>query len=398
MIAEIMIATLLGILTGIFTGLIPGIHINLVSVLMLSFSAFLLSIASPLILAVYIIAMSITHSFLNVLPAVFLGAPESSDNILTVLPGHRMLLQGKAYEAILLTVIGSFLAIIIGIILTPLLLMFLPKMYNGLNNYIPYILLIVVFFLIFREKQKLVSLFIFLLAGVFGLIVLNLNIKNPLFPLLSSLFGVAGLLVSLKDNIKIPPQIIDKIHIPKLDALKAVSSASIVGTFVSILPGLGPAEAAIIGSQITKLTDKGFLILVGALDTLGMVVSFIAIVSIEKARNGSVITISKLMETISINDLYLFLLIAFLSGVVSIFLTMRLTKVFSKLISKVNYQKLSISIIILILTMTFFLSGFLGLFILIIGSFIGMLPPLFGIGRNHLMGCLLIPVILFFLL
>src|SRR3989344_4001595 len=245
MIAEIMIATLLGILTGIFTGLIPGIHINLVSVLMLSFSAFLLSIASPLILAVYIIAMSITHSFLNVLPAVFLGAPESSDNILTVLPGHRMLLQGKAYEAILLTVIGSFLAIIIGIILTPLLLMFLPKMYNGLNNYIPYILLIVVFFLIFREKQKLVSLFIFLLAGVFGLIVLNLNIKNPLFPLLSSLFGVAGLLVSLKDNIKIPPQIIDKIHIPKLDALKAVSSASIVGTFVSILPGLGPAEAAI---------------------------------------------------------------------------------------------------------------------------------------------------------
>ncbi|MEK6856823.1 MAG: tripartite tricarboxylate transporter permease, partial [Nanoarchaeota archaeon] len=225
-----------------------------------------------------------------------------------------------------------------------------------------------------------------------------LNIKEPLFPLLSSLFGIAGLLISLKDNVKIPQQQITKIDIPKKEVVKAMSSAGIVGTFVSLMPGLGPAQAAIIGSQIIKLTDKGFLILVGSLETLSMITSFIAITSIQKARNGAVVVISRLMETITQKDLILFLAVAFIVALISIFLSLKLAKVFSSLITKIDYQKLCIFIIIFIIGMCFWLSSFTGLFVLIIGSFIGMLPSLIGIGKNHLMGCLLLPVILFFLL
>jgi len=398
MIIEITIAVLVGVIGGIFSGLTPGIHTNLLVTLLFSISPFLLAFTSPLIISALIVSMAITHTFLNVLPAVYLGAPDSEGKILSVLPGHRMLLQGKGYEAVTLTVLGSFLAIILGIALTPLLLKFLPALYSSIKNYIGYLLVIISIYMIFRERKKFWAFFIFMLAGIFGMSVLNLNMKEPLFPLLSSLFGVAGLLISLKDNVKIPQQLITKIAIPKMEVVKAMSSAGIVGTFVSLMPGLGPAQAAIIGSQIIKLTDKGFLILVGSLETLGMVTSFIAITSINKARNGAVVAISRLMETITQKDLIIFLIVAFITGLIAIFLSLKLARIFSSLITKINYQKLCIAIIVLIIGMCFWLSSYLGIFVLIIGSFIGMLPSLVGIGKNHLMGCLLIPVILFFLL
>ena len=408
-ILEIAIAIVLGILAGTITGIFPGIHINTVSLAVLSFSPFLLTHTSPLILSVFIVSMAILHTLMNSVPAIFLGVPEGEDNALSVLPGHKMLLEGRGYEAVLLTVIGSFFAIIIGIILTPLILKILPIIYETIKSYIGYILIITSIFLIFRDKKRFWALIIFLLAGSFGLVVLNLggffeplnmnlNLRNPLFPMLSSLFGISSLLISLKDNVKVPKQIIEKVKIPKKQTIKALGSASLVGTFATMMPGLGPAQAAIIGSQITKLTDKGFLILVGALDTLGMIMSFIAITSIMKARNGAVIVISRLMETITTKNLYLFLGIALIVGIIAIFLTLKLTKAFSKIITKINYKKLSIGIIILLIIMTYFFSSYLGLLVLLIGSFLGMLPPLLNIGRNHLMGCLMLPVILFFIL
>src|SRR3989344_3219211 len=106
MILEVAIAVLIGIFGGIFSGLTPGIHTNLLATLLFSMSPFLLTYTSPLMLSVIIVSMAITHTFLNVLPAVYLGAPDSEGKILSVLPGHRMLLQGKGYEAVTLTVMG----------------------------------------------------------------------------------------------------------------------------------------------------------------------------------------------------------------------------------------------------------------------------------------------------
>ncbi|MAG52734.1 MAG: hypothetical protein CMH62_02110 [Nanoarchaeota archaeon] len=398
MIIEIVIAVILGITAGIFTGLIPGIHINLVSLLLLSASSFLLIYTSPVILAIFIISMAITHTLFNAIPAIYLGAPESGENILSVLPGHRMLLKGLGYEALTFTVIGSILALILGIMVAPLVLKIIPPTYNLIQDYIGHILIIASIFLITRDNKKTWALILFLLAGVFGISTLNLNMKNPLFPLLSSLFGTSAIIISLKDKVKIPEQIFTTPKVFSLETLKALSSGTIVGTFTTMMPGLGPAQAAIIASQITKLKDSGFLILVGALDTLGMVMSFIAIHSINKARNGAVIIISRLIETITIEDLVLFLGIALIAGLISTFLCLKIAKIITKHITKINYQKLSISIIILIVIMTFFLSSYLGLLVLFIGTFLGMLPPLLGIGRNHLMGCLMLPVILFFLL
>ena len=54
-----IISIILGITAGIITGLIPGVHINLVSILLVSVSSMAVGV-NPILLGVFIIAMSVT--------------------------------------------------------------------------------------------------------------------------------------------------------------------------------------------------------------------------------------------------------------------------------------------------------------------------------------------------
>ena len=119
---------------------------------------------------------------------------------------------------------------------------------------------------------------------------------------------------------------------------------------------------------------------------------------IHYSRNGAVLVISKIMNTLTYQDLILFLIISLITGILSTFLTLKIAKIFSKLITKISYKKICISIITLIVLIVVTLTGVLGLLVLIVSTFLGMIPQLKNIGRHHLMGSLILPVILFFLL
>lgn len=400
MILNLLLAILIGTTLGIFTGLIPGIHINLVSILILTLSPIFLNYTSPLILSIIIISMAITHTFLDTIPSIFLGAPEE-DTALSVLPGHKLLLQGKGYEAVMLTIVGSLASIILALSLAPILLKGISIAYPIVKVYIGYIILATVIFLILKEKtSKLWALSIFLISGILGLTVLNLQtLKEPLFPLLSGLFGTSMLFLSYNQNTKIPEQKISEININQKTGIKAVFSSVIAGILCSFMPGLGPAQAAIIASQFTrKLGNKGFLILVGGLNTVNMVVSFITLYILNKSRNGAILTVSKIIETFSLNHLIIFLACSLTVAGLATILAINITKIFSKLITKINYKYLCISIISLIFLLVSIISGFLGLLVLITATFTGIIPQIKGIGRNHMMGCLLLPVMLYFLI
>lgn len=160
MLLELIIAIVLGIAAGIITGLTPGIHINLVSLLVLSAAPFLSAYFSLIALACFIISMSVTHSFLDPIPSIYLGAPDS-DQALGVLPGHRYLLAGHGYTALKLTVIGSFGALILSVLLFPLFIQVVKYGYELISAYIGYILLAVVVFMILRDNKKLWALLVF---------------------------------------------------------------------------------------------------------------------------------------------------------------------------------------------------------------------------------------------
>jgi len=395
-----LLAIILGISAGIITGLIPGIHVNLISLLLLSMSAYFLKITNPLVISVFIIAMAVTHTFLDSIPATFLGAPDA-DMALSVLPGHQLLLEGKGYEAVKLTVIGSLLSLIVVLLIIPLMIPVVPLIYNFIQPYIGYILIFVVIFMVFKEKHKLWAFYLFLLSGVLGLITLNMpNLQQPLFPLLSGLFGTSALLLSLNQNVKIPEQkITETIKVNPKNKIKAVSAAVFSGSLTGLFPGLGSAQAAIIGMQLVgEIGNYAFMILIGGINTVNFVFSLVTLYTLQKARNGAVVAVLEIISSINLPQLIILLASALITGAIAAFLALKISKVFAKYIAKVNYKVLCISIITLIAIISFIFGQFLGLLILIISTFVGLIAPLLGIKRSNAMGCLLLPVILYFIL
>ena len=397
---EIILAVFLGLIFGIITGLLPGIHPNTVVVGLLAISPFLLSFTSPIIIAIFITVVATVNTFTDAIPSTYLGAPEES-TALGILPMHRFLLQGRGHEAILLTVIGGLFALILGLIITAPLLLVIKAIFPFLQKTIIYILIASVLFLIIREKKsRILALIVFLLSGILGMITLNLpSLPQPLFPLFSGMFGISTLLLSLNAKTKIPKQILTSPSITKKDLIKTTPISVFSGGLVSTLPALGSSQAAIIGSAFLKNTEmKNFLMMIGGINTVNFVLSFISLYTIDKARNGAVVAISQIMGAITLSHFLLFLSAAMVGAGFAAIATVYLSKVFSRVIVRVNYKALIISIISFVTLLVIIISGFYGFIIVVTGTAIGMIPSLKGIGKNHLMGSLMLPIILFYLI
>jgi len=204
MILEIFLALLIGIIAGTMTGLFPGIHINLVAAGLLAGVGYFSGIP-VLALVVFVVAMAVTHTFIDFIPSIYLGAPEE-DSFLAVLPGHQLLKEGRGHDAVVLTLYGSLAALPIVVVFSILFVSFLPLVFDLVRGIIAYVLIFVSLYFIFREKEFVLAMVVFLLAGFLGLFTFSLPVREPLLPLLSGLFGVSGLIVSVKNKIVIPKQ------------------------------------------------------------------------------------------------------------------------------------------------------------------------------------------------
>lgn len=386
---------LLGILAGTITGLVPGIHINLVGVSLVALSASVLSSLNPLYLAVLIVAMAITHTFVDFIPSIFLGCPDT-DTELSVLPGHELLKKGDGYKAILLSAYGGLAAVFLLVLIAAPSFLFVQKIYSFFQIIMPYLLIAVSVILIMLEKKKFSAFFVFFLTGALGLSVLNLNIKEPLLPLLTGLFGSSMLIMSIKNKTIIPKQEISK---PKINKkfLSPILGALIASPLPGMLPGLGSGQAAILGNTISRTDREGFLVLLGATNTIVMGFSFIALYLIARTRTGAAVAINNLLGNFPWQILVLILGVVLFTGIISFFLTSALAKFFSKKITDINYTKLSLITLGILIVVVSVFSGFWGLLVLIFSTLTGIYCISLGVKRTNMMGCLLLPTIVFYL-
>jgi putative membrane protein len=393
---QTVIAMIAGIGFGIVTGITPGIHVNLVATTMLAVSPFLLSITSPLSLGVFIMALAVTHSFLDTIPSTYLGAPDS-ENALSVLPAQKMLLKGEAYQAVKISIVGAYFGLIVAILLAPLFMIIANYLYPIVKPFLIYLLLAIIIFMLFREKEKFWSITLFLLSGTLGVVVFSLpQIKEPLFPLLSGLFGLSGLMISFFENTKIPIQKITSEIRMKIKELTKIIFASTIGVFIiQFFPGMGAAQGAVLSNQAVKeIKDEGYLALVGAMGTMSVIFSLVTFFTLNKAKDGSIVALSKLVTVGSI-EFILLLTVYLIAGSIAVFLTFYLSKKFSKIIVKINYKFLVTTIMIFIVIMCFFLNGVIGLLVMTTSTAVGLIAPLKNIPRSHAMGCLLLPVVFY---
>ncbi len=397
MFLHYIIAIVTGIVIGILTGLAPGVHINLVSTLVVSASPFLMKYTNAVVLCTFIIALSITHVFLDSLPSVFLGAPES-ETALGVLPGHRYLLKGMGLMAVKLTVIGSFSALLLSVFLFPVFIPIVRYGYPFLARMMFWLLLASVGFMILRDQKKVWACVVFALAGLLGLVVFKLELREPMLPMLSGLFGVSTMLMSINEQNTIPPQMqTTKIKLRFGTALKAVCSGQLSGFITAIMPGLGASTAAVMSMQFTrKLGDHGFMILMGAINTANFVLSLVALFVLNKARNGSIVAVQKLIANVTPHTILIFLSTALITGGIGVVLALFLGKGFCACISRINYPKLIMSVILFIVFLTAVLAGPLGILVLVVSTALGLVPAIVKVTRTHAMACLLVPVMIYF--
>ncbi|MFQ6127658.1 MAG: tripartite tricarboxylate transporter permease [Thermoplasmata archaeon] len=541
----VLFLSLLGTSLGVITGLTPGIHVNLVAASFLALQPQLVMLVSLLcgwtqptyedillLISCIIVANAVSHTFLDYIPSVFLGAPDT-DTALSVLPGHRMLLQGKGYEAVLLSAFGSLVALFFF-----LCLMFPARLimgnpfhaYQKLSWSIPFILVTVVSLLIvseqtrlergrpvlycsangilqderhYRRMQKLLgnevegplsnflwkavvaegtiwninsrfavlqtrkrrikvkfespldleegkrvyiagilepspsvgralrtkiwALGVFLVSGLLGYVVLSTSLfaanwypfpslipdKNSvgLFPLFTGLFGLSTLLLSLARSTGIPDQ---DVEINEGDLYRGRFSpamkGAVAGCFAGWFPGVSNATATVIAKMLDDRerkdeSEKEFIVAVSAVNTSSCFFTLLALFVLLRARSGVMNAImTELGETLvtweEIHFLPLGMAILLLSGVLAactgFFLTKKLGRKFAQACSNIDYRRLVLFIMVLLLAMVFFLSGLLGIIVAFLATSLGLIPPLVGVKRVHLMGCLILPLIILF--
>ncbi len=440
----VILFCILGVLTGIATGLLPGLHVNNIALILLSLSGAIVTSFSFLfdygvseqfilvLISIYIISTSISHTFHDVIPSTFLGAPDE-DMALSVLPAHSLLLEGKGYEAVAISAMGSYGAILFCFLLVYPIRFIIGSplfFYETMREIMLFILIAISILMLGTEKAKiddfckkgktpsiigmLFATFVFFLSGIFGIIIFEVPVDSPiglsspvLFPALAGLFGTPTLLTSLMTKPVIPKQVIET---PVLDkktkksSILSVVTGSLGGILVSIIPGITSATGTILAMNARGESSKRQTIITLSAVNTACAFSVVAVMFIIlRSRSGATLAAMELMYVSEWVDILMpenlcFLFISLLlGGTLSYFLTLKVGKIFAKRFANVPYALIIKLTITLVVILVFLFTGLAGILVLIVATLIGLLPVEWGVRRSHCMGILLLPILLYFL-
>lgn len=398
---EALAYTLLGVGLGIFTGLAPGIHVNNLTPVLVGMAA--VSGLPPMNLVATIVAMMVVNTFISYIPSTFLGAPEAGTE-LSVLPAHRLLLEGHGYEAVRLTAFGCLGALMLSAALALPFSIILAPAYDILQPQMHWLLLGVVVIMIALERSKVGIAWaaaIFFISGLLGLLTLDTNLINgdaALMPLLSGLFGMSVLLPSIFTKSNLPEQRVDDLEPLELRSnAKALFAGTSAGILTGTIPAVGPSQGTVLAQLASR--SKGteeFLVAVSAVNITKALFSFVALYAIARPRSGAAVAVEQLVDKVGLNELLFLIGVALLSGGIAAVLHLKLGKLAAHHIGKLPHRAMSLAVIAGIVVMTFWYAGLIGLLILAVATAVGFLPAAVNVKRTHCMGVIMLPCILYF--
>jgi len=390
---NIIISLFLGILLGLISGIVPSLHINLVTIIVLS----LLKSQNIIDLLTLIVSLSVSNSFFNTIPLTFFSIPDSPETSISTNPAQKFTSFGKSYEAFLLTIIGSISSLITFLIFSPLILYVYPTLFSFIKPSTSLLLLLVVLFTLIKEKtSRIWALISFLFSGLLGIFTLtSYNIKEPLLPLLSGLFAIPSMLSNLKNKEERTEQKITQPEINKFRLIKLNFLSLLCSLFSTFLPAVGPSQSAVLASSITKISLSESLILTGSLTTLNILFSLITLKTINKSRNGSLESLKDIIPKFSSNELIFSIIISIIVAGISAALAIYFARKFIKNIKSLKLDYLNKFFILLTLILVLIISKPIGILVMLTGTAIGFIPIFKNISRNHLMGCIILPVIFY---
>ncbi len=427
-ITLLIFSMLFGFTLGIISGLTPGIHVNNFALILVALSSLFLEMGfSPFYIAVIILSNSITHTFINIIPSVFLGAPEA-DTALAVLPGHALLMEGRGAEAVRLSAIGSAGSVVFALIMAAPLGLFFLNVYDTIYAYIGWILILIVVLMIATEKGEVIqgqgslvhlkfkayAIILFTISGLLGVFAFDyegrmsplVRFGEPsiLLPLLSGLFGASMLVLSLMTRSEVPVQQEScGFALSQKRIIRGMVTGSAAGSLVAWLPGVSSGVGTVIARLLVREekggdSPKEFIIALSGTNTANAIFNLIALYIIDRKRSGAMVAIDRL---ININEwgsstiIILLIIILFIS-IISYYATIFLGDRIAGFLSKINYSKLCTAVLIGLTLMVTIFTGLFGFIIFLISTPIGMIASFAKIRKTHAMGVILLPVIIYF--
>ena len=387
-------ALVFGVLIGTLSGLTPGIHSNTLAALLLSVSSILPFSNEEL--AIIFISSAITHTFLDFLPSSFIGVPDE-DMAVAVLPAHEMVLEGRGIEAASLSAISSFLGIVAAIPALFLLQFLDYRMIEGLV--VPVVLLFSAYMILNERdvfggslaswRKRIYALLVFLTSGLIGYTAMKLPVSHKpgatmLLPLLTGLFAVPVLVTSISGK-DIPRQR----YALKLPEVAYVFRGAISGFAVSLFPGISSGVAAAVSSADARKAEE-YISAVSSSNTVNAFLCLAVLVYFGRVRSGAA---DAIRDTGYIPGIAEIAITVLLTGLIAAVLTVAFAGVFSVIARK--QQILSVLALIFILTLSYYMTGTAGLWILTASSAAGFATQFFGVRRIHCMGALMVPVVIF---
>ena len=387
-----------GAALGCCSGLVPGLHANNFALLLAGFAP---SIPGPpLFVGCAMLAAGVVHTFVNAVPAMALGVPDA-EMAVTALPGHRMVLEGRGYEAIRLSALGSILAVLVAIPLALPITWGVTAAYPTIRDNLGLVLAMVVVALVASEytwRARVGGALSFALAAALGLATLDLSPDAPLeaggmlAPLFAGLFGAPVLIDAIRGS-GIPTQRTDEIALPRWLVGATALAGALAGAVVGYIPGISAAIAAVAVLVLVpgEAGDRGYIVATSGVDTANTIFALFALVAIGQPRTGVMVAFESVNAPL---ELPVLLAGVVLAGLFGFALVIVVGDAYLELVGRMEYWKISAAVLALLCVLSYLFTGPVGIAVFAVAAAIGLVPVRLRARRVHLMGVLIGPLML----
>lgn len=391
-----------GVVLGTLSGLTPGLHANNFALLMAAVAP---SIPGPpALVGAAMLGAGVTHTFLDVVPALALGVPDAA-MAAAALPGHRLVLEGSGREALRLSALGSVLAVLFAVPLAIPMTRAMIRAYEHIDANLPLVLGAVALLLILTERglrERIGGGLAFGASALLGYALLRaydaplgapLDAGGLLMPLFGGLFGAPVLLDAIGGE-GIPPQGTSEVSSPRRSVGVAAFLGTGAGAIVGYIPGVSSAIAAT--AVLPAIPDggddgaRGFLVATSAVNTSNSIFALFALVALGSPRTGVLVALEQ--ADVPLNLPVLLSAVAIAAGI-GFLLVVSVGDRYLDVVGKTDYTLLSIAILALLVGLSYAFAGPLGIGAFAAATVVGLIPPNFGSRRVHLMGVLIGPLI-----
>jgi putative membrane protein len=384
-----------GIALGTLSGLVPGLHANNFALLLAGFAPSIP--ADPQFVGAAMLAAGVTHTFLDIVPALALGVPDPA-MAPTALPGHKLVLQGRGREALRLSALGSTLAVAFAVPLAVPVTLLMQRVYPTIAAHLTLVLGAVSILLVLTERTMVARIgaaLALVASGILGLLTLDvaadgvLPVGDMLAPLFAGLFGAPILIEAFRGG-GVPPQDDPTVTTSR----RFVLAVGFVGTFAGALVGYLPAISSAIAAAgaLVILPHRGpraFVVATSGVNTANTIFALFALVALGNPRTGVLVALENADVPHNLPLLLGSVVVAAAAGFV---LVVAIGDTYLDVVGNLNNAILTVGVLAFLCLLVAAFAGLLGLAVFGVSTLVGLLPARFGARRMTCMGVLLVPI------